>query len=115
MRSIDYPLKVTHSKSVDATEKLLLRFGDGRSVESVFIPMGVRGKERDEEQVTEENGASPDSSFGAACLSSQTACTLNCSFCHTGWEEMSKWDVGRIGIDGWGRLNAEIYAEEFGT
>jgi 23S rRNA (adenine2503-C2)-methyltransferase len=49
--------------SEDGTRKWLLRFTDGREVESVFIPEADRG---------------------ALCVSSQVGCTLSCTFCHTG-------------------------------
>jgi 23S rRNA (adenine2503-C2)-methyltransferase len=50
-------------RSEDGTRKWLLRLGDGREVETVFIP--------------EENR-------GALCVSTQVGCTLSCRFCHTG-------------------------------
>ena len=49
--------------SVDGTRKWLLRFADGKEVETVFIPEDERG---------------------TLCVSSQVGCTLNCRFCHTG-------------------------------
>ena len=47
----------------DGTRKWLLRFGDGREVETVYIPEPERG---------------------AVCISTQVGCSLTCSFCHTG-------------------------------
>ena len=49
--------------SSDGTIKWLLRMGDGREVEAVYIPEPDRG---------------------ALCISTQVGCTLACSFCHTG-------------------------------
>jgi 23S rRNA (adenine2503-C2)-methyltransferase len=49
--------------SADGTRKWLLRFPDGREVETVHIPEEDRG---------------------TLCVSSQVGCTLNCTFCHTG-------------------------------
>lgn len=55
------PVKV--SKSQDGTVKYLFAVGDGRTVESVYIP--------DKERAT-------------LCVSSQSGCKMNCYFCATG-------------------------------
>ncbi|MGE0747371.1 MAG: 23S rRNA (adenine(2503)-C(2))-methyltransferase RlmN, partial [Rhodospirillales bacterium] len=57
------PALAQQQDSVDGTRKWLLRFGDGKEAEAVFIPEEDRG---------------------ALCISSQVGCTLNCRFCHTG-------------------------------
>jgi 23S rRNA (adenine2503-C2)-methyltransferase len=49
--------------SFDGTRKWLIKFFDGREVETVFIPEETRG---------------------TLCISSQVGCTLACKFCHTG-------------------------------
>ncbi len=56
-----------HQKSIDGTQKWLLRFADGQEVESVHIPEEDRG---------------------ALCVSSQVGCTLSCKFCHTGTQKL---------------------------
>ena len=53
----------TEQDSADGTRKWLLRFADGREVETVYIPEPDRG---------------------AVCISTQVGCSLTCSFCHTG-------------------------------
>ncbi len=53
--------------SKDGTRKWLFRLGDGREVESVFIPEPGRG---------------------TLCVSSQVGCTLSCRFCHTGTQKL---------------------------
>jgi 23S rRNA (adenine2503-C2)-methyltransferase len=53
--------------SKDGTRKWLLRFKDGSEVETVFIP---------------------DNARGTLCVSSQVGCTLNCTFCHTGTQNL---------------------------
>tara|TARA_B100000795_G_C22797553_1_gene440138 strand:- start:1212 stop:2360 length:1149 start_codon:yes stop_codon:yes gene_type:complete len=53
--------------SKDGTRKWLLRFKDGSEVETVFIP---------------------DKARGTLCVSSQVGCTLNCTFCHTGTQNL---------------------------
>ena len=60
---IDRPLVVDEQASADGTRKWLLRFADGREVETVYIPEPDRG---------------------AVCISTQVGCSLTCSFCHTG-------------------------------
>ena len=49
--------------SADGTIKWLVRLGDGREVEAVYIPEPERG---------------------SLCISTQVGCTLSCAFCHTG-------------------------------
>ena len=61
------PEKATEQRSADGTRKWLLRFVDGREVETVYIPEEDRG---------------------ALCISSQVGCTLSCTFCHTGTQRM---------------------------
>src|SRR5438105_10639997 len=53
--------------SSDGTRKWLLRFPDGQEVETVHIPEEDRG---------------------TLCVSSQVGCTLTCSFCHTGTQQL---------------------------
>ena len=60
---IGRPAIVDQQISADGTRKWLLRFADGREVETVYIP---------------------DVERGALCISSQVGCSLTCTFCHTG-------------------------------
>ena len=68
------PETVTAQHSADGTRKWLLRFADGREVETVYIPEEDRG---------------------ALCISSQVGCTLSCSFCHTGTQRHGAQSGGR--------------------
>ncbi|MBI5011745.1 MAG: 23S rRNA (adenine(2503)-C(2))-methyltransferase RlmN, partial [Methylocystis sp.] len=67
------PEIVEEQISVDGTRKWLLRlqpvdaFDKGAEVECVYIP---------------------ESDRGTLCVSSQVGCTLNCSFCHTGTQQL---------------------------
>ena len=61
------PVVATEQRASDGTRKWLLRFVDGREVETVYIPEEDRG---------------------ALCISSQVGCTLSCTFCHTGTQRM---------------------------
>ncbi len=57
------PTLVHREKSSDGTEKFLLRLGDGRQIESVFIP---------------------DTPAMTFCISTQVGCAMACAFCLTG-------------------------------
>jgi 23S rRNA (adenine2503-C2)-methyltransferase len=61
------PEIVTEQVSIDGTRKWLLRFADGKEIETVYIPEADRG---------------------TLCISSQVGCTLTCSFCHTGTQRL---------------------------
>jgi 23S rRNA (adenine2503-C2)-methyltransferase len=61
--SISTPALAHREKSVDGTEKFLLRLTDGRNIESVFIP------------------DTPSMTF---CISTQVGCAMACAFCLTG-------------------------------
>jgi 23S rRNA (adenine2503-C2)-methyltransferase len=59
--------------SVDGTRRYLLRLGDGKTVETVWMPEVVREGGADE-------GAVERSTI---CISSQVGCPVNCGFCLT--------------------------------
>ena len=61
--TITTPVIVAREKSIDGTEKFLLRLADGRQLESVFIP------------------DTPSMTF---CISTQVGCAMACAFCLTG-------------------------------
>jgi len=61
--TISTPAIMQREKSIDGTEKFLLRLADGRLVESVFIP------------------DTPSMTF---CISTQVGCAMACAFCLTG-------------------------------
>lgn len=61
--TIAAPRLVERERSVDGTEKFLLRLADGRQIESVFIP---------------------DSPAMTFCVSTQVGCAMACAFCLTG-------------------------------
>ncbi len=60
--SLQLPEIVDRQESSDGTVKLLVRFADGESVETVLIP--------DEERLTQ-------------CVSTQAGCAMGCTFCRT--------------------------------
>src|ERR1043165_664247 len=57
------PRLTDREKSIDGTEKFVLRLADGRAIESVFIP------------------DTPSMTF---CISTQVGCAMACAFCLTG-------------------------------
>jgi 23S rRNA (adenine2503-C2)-methyltransferase len=73
--------------STDGTVRYLVRFADGQSVETVWMPEGD-GVE-DTEEITpsaSEDSRSPKdpaTQRGTICLSSQSGCAVNCKFCMT--------------------------------
>ncbi len=66
--SLDRPEMTERLISKDGTRKYLLNFAPGIEAECVFIPDVGRA--------------------GALCVSSQVGCTLNCTFCHTGTQNL---------------------------
>ncbi len=74
--------------SADGTVRYLVRFSDGQTVETVWMPEGD-GVEDTEELLPGANveesrppGKSP-ARRGTICLSSQSGCAVNCKFCMT--------------------------------
>jgi len=57
------PTLVHREKSIDGTEKFVLRYDDERTIESVFIP---------------------DTPAMTFCISTQVGCAMACAFCLTG-------------------------------
>jgi 23S rRNA (adenine2503-C2)-methyltransferase len=83
-------------QSADGTVRYLLRFEDGQSVETVWMPEGDDGEAGDGSQAGEEEMATeayPSSTGGSRqragwrratiCVSSQAGCAINCQFCLT--------------------------------
>ena len=61
--AVQTPAVVRTERSVDGTTKFLLRLGDGKQIEAVFIP------------------DTPSQTF---CISTQVGCAMRCAFCLTG-------------------------------
>jgi 23S rRNA (adenine2503-C2)-methyltransferase len=61
--TISSPEVVRHEISEDGTQKFVLRFADGKQIESVFIP---------------------DTPAQTFCISTQVGCAMACAFCLTG-------------------------------
>lgn len=65
--NLDRPAISVAKQSIDGTSKWLLKMQDGSEIETVHIP---------------------DEDRGALCVSSQVGCSLTCSFCHTGTQNL---------------------------
>ena len=74
------------ARSVDGTERYLVRLADGETVETVWMPGGDGGERGDgtdaaaEEQPTPQ---APTHKRATICISSQVGCAVNCQFCLT--------------------------------
>jgi 23S rRNA (adenine2503-C2)-methyltransferase len=107
---VGLPKIVQAAKSVDGTERYLVRLGDGETVETVWMPGGDGGERGDgseaavEEEADDRGAPEPTLRDGAAkdgppssgspgslgvykratiCISSQVGCAVNCQFCLT--------------------------------
>jgi len=103
--SVGLPEIAQTARSVDGTERYLMRMADGETVETVWMPDGDGGERGDGSQAAaEEEGEDewdvqptlrdkaakdgPPGSVGGykratICISSQVGCAVNCSFCLT--------------------------------
>ena len=102
------PQMAQTAKSIDGTERYLMRMGDGETVETVWMPEGDGGERGDGSEAAEEEAGEPDViEVGAEfqprrrrsrdigtlekngyrratiCISSQVGCAVNCQFCLT--------------------------------
>jgi 23S rRNA (adenine2503-C2)-methyltransferase len=105
---VGLPEIVQAAKSVDGTERYLVRLADGETVETVWMPGGDGGERGDgseaaveeegqqgdpgdpaEVHVSESRRGAPDSvaadgyKRATICISSQVGCAVNCQFCLT--------------------------------
>jgi 23S rRNA (adenine2503-C2)-methyltransferase len=103
--SVGLPEMVQTAKSVDGTERYLMRMADGETVETVWMPDGDGGERGDGSEAAVEEagevvgaeeavapkvdkrnwGALAEQGFRRAtiCISSQVGCAVNCQFCLT--------------------------------
>ncbi|MFY9743112.1 MAG: 23S rRNA (adenine(2503)-C(2))-methyltransferase RlmN [Candidatus Sulfotelmatobacter sp.] len=71
--------------SQDGTARYLIAFGDGQSVEAVWMPEGDGGEAGDGSEAGELAESGPARGFGRStiCISSQVGCAVDCRFCLT--------------------------------
>jgi 23S rRNA (adenine2503-C2)-methyltransferase len=88
--TVGLPEIVQTARSIDGTERYLIRMADGETVETVWMPDGDGGERGDGSQAAEEEEAEDTGKPAAAsfrrstiCVSSQVGCAVNCQFCLT--------------------------------
>jgi 23S rRNA (adenine2503-C2)-methyltransferase len=89
--TIGLPEIVQTARSIDGTERYLIRMADGETVETVWMPDGDGGERGDGSQAAEEeekeeaigNTANFPYRRATICVSSQVGCAVNCQFCLT--------------------------------
>ncbi|MGH9597380.1 MAG: 23S rRNA (adenine(2503)-C(2))-methyltransferase RlmN, partial [Edaphobacter sp.] len=92
--TIGLPEIVQTARSIDGTERYLIRMADGETVETVWMPDGDGGERGDGSQAAEEEEAEDSETRTAnpaafpyrrstICVSSQVGCAVNCQFCLT--------------------------------
>jgi 23S rRNA (adenine2503-C2)-methyltransferase len=89
--AVGLPEIVQTARSIDGTERYLIRMADGETVETVWMPDGDGGERGDgsqaaEEEEAEDRIASPTAfpyRRSTICVSSQVGCAVNCQFCLT--------------------------------
>ena len=100
--TVGLPEIVQTARSIDGTERYLIRMADGETVETVWMPDGDGGERGDgsqaaeEEEKEEEKEEQAINSIAAEqnppaypyrrstiCVSSQVGCAVNCQFCLT--------------------------------
>src|SRR5271154_1890516 len=93
--TVGLPEIVQAARSVDGTERYLIRMVDGETVETVWMPDGDGGERGDGSQAAEEEEGEdsevrtgkPTGTFpyrrSTICVSSQVGCAVNCQFCLT--------------------------------
>jgi 23S rRNA (adenine2503-C2)-methyltransferase len=89
--TVGLPEIVQTARSVDGTERYLIRMADGETVETVWMPDGDGGERGDGSQAAAEEEIEDVAANPAAfpyrratiCVSSQVGCAVNCQFCLT--------------------------------
>ena len=79
---IGLPEMAQTAKSVDGTERYLVRMADGETVETVWMPGGDGGYTDPEDDDAAEAGVR-EYKRATICVSSQVGCAVNCQFCLT--------------------------------
>jgi 23S rRNA (adenine2503-C2)-methyltransferase len=83
--SVGLPIVEKKFVSRDGTIRYLLKFSDGQSVETVWMPEGDEGEAGDGSEAAEqiEKGSGRCWQRATICLSSQVGCAVDCQFCLT--------------------------------
>jgi 23S rRNA (adenine2503-C2)-methyltransferase len=96
--AVGLPEIVQSARSIDGTERYLIRMADGETIETVWMPDGDGGERGDGSQAAEEEEAEDQENISGAreqnppafpyrrstiCVPSQVGCAVNCQFCLT--------------------------------
>ena len=73
--SIDSVREVKCEVSSDGSKKYLFALNDGKTIESVLLPM--------KEEITDKDGKTERHARYTICVSSQVGCKMGCAFCYT--------------------------------
>ena len=79
---VGLPVLAQTARSIDDTERYLVRMADGETVETVWMPNGD-GAEDDAAEPAAAEPASSSYKRATICVSSQVGCAVNCQFCLT--------------------------------
>lgn len=80
---VGQPELVQTARSVDGTERYLVRMADGETVETVWMPDGDGGERGDGSEADAEEESPGSYRRATICVSSQVGCAVNCQFCLT--------------------------------
>ena len=80
---VGLPELVQTARSVDGTERYLVRMADGETVETVWMPDGDGGERGDGSDAGAEEELAGSYRRATICVSSQVGCAVNCQFCLT--------------------------------
>jgi 23S rRNA (adenine2503-C2)-methyltransferase len=81
--SIGQPRIEKRFTSSDGTVRYLMAFGDGESVETVWMPEGDSGEAGDGTEAGDEEEKGRGWQRATICVSSQVGCAVGCQFCLT--------------------------------
>lgn len=82
-RTVGFPEIENRFTSIDGTVRYLIRFSDGQTVETVWMPEGDGGEAGDGTEAGDEEQGTRNFSRATICVSSQVGCAVNCQFCMT--------------------------------
>ena len=81
--SVGLPTIEKKFQSSDGTVRYLMLFGDGESVETVWMPEGDNGEAGDGSEAGDHVEGGRQWERGTICVSSQVGCAVDCQFCLT--------------------------------
>src|SRR5271155_1505873 len=91
--TVGLPQIVQTARSIDGTERYLVRMADGETVETVWMPGGDGGERGDGTQAAEEeeHPSHDDDDYKRAtiCISSQVGCAVNCQNVEVGRDRIN--------------------------